>query len=315
MSVLDSVLAYKAKRDAEAAADVMAIPSAINTYTTSKQNAEDNLLKNLVTQATLAKTSYEIQDLASKAEARKNIPNMLSQFGIGPGQQQGDYGFTGATIDPESGDMKYNIGETPQAKDRRELAQEEAKINLKKKVPSAQQQQDLTEAKGAKSLLDQMEVDSKKLPSGYGAIWQNIGNFFTRGNSNPKLVTYNDTRPAAAVGLYRALTGDKRLSDADAKARALPLMWDSDEGDKVRTEKFSKLKRMAEARIKLVQEGKYTVDENGQYITPLTDLEEAAKSIDATTSNELPEGVTEDDIAYTMKKHKLSREEVLERLG
>lgn len=313
MSTLDAVLAYKAKKDAEAAADVMAIPSAINAYTTSRQKAQDNLLQNLVTQATLAKTGYEIQDLASKDEARKNLPKILEQFGMGG--QGGKFGFTGATVDPMTGELKYTIGETSEAKSARELKEKEAEINLKSKVPTAQQKADIAEARNAESLLSEMKKDAEKLPDSWAAIGSNMTNFFTRGKFNPKLVTYNDSRPAVAVGLYRTLTGDKRLSDSDAKSRALPLMWDSDEDRSVREEKFSKLGRMAKARLRLVERGDYTVDAQGQFITPLEAVEAEAEKVDATGAGVLPEGVTEDDIEYTMKKHKLTREQVLEKLN
>lgn len=35
---------------------------------------------------------------------------------------------------------------------------------------------------------------------------------------------YEDAKPGAAVSVYRAMTGDTRLSDADAQARALPFL-------------------------------------------------------------------------------------------
>lgn len=35
---------------------------------------------------------------------------------------------------------------------------------------------------------------------------------------------YEDAKPGAAVGAYRAITGDTRLSDSDAQQRALPFM-------------------------------------------------------------------------------------------
>jgi len=46
--------------------------------------------------------------------------------------------------------------------------------------------------------------------------------------------TYMDSLPAASVGVYRAVTGDNRLSDADAAARAKPLFWHPMEPSDVR---------------------------------------------------------------------------------
>jgi hypothetical protein len=39
-------------------------------------------------------------------------------------------------------------------------------------------------------------------------------------------VTYEELRPGIAAGLYRAVTGDDRISDTDAQMRALPFVPD-----------------------------------------------------------------------------------------
>lgn len=343
MSTLDAVLAYKARKEAQEALDVQAIPTAIATYSAAKESARKSALDELQLRVSGAAHGLSVDPRTGVIAKDTSLQSPLEQL-IEKGKAAeaaktlGDRGMYDSILGKSPSALPEGSPEVPSAlsgmvapeidpftgkptskglqqEQQNKLIALEQEQNVKKKVPTAQQKQDLTEAQGAESMLNQMKVDADKLPAGYGAIWQNIANFFTRGETNPGLVTYNDTRPAAAVGLYRTLTGDKRLSDADAKARALPLMWDSDEGESVREKKFAKLARMAKARLALVSKGQYTVDENGQYITPLADLEAAADNIDATQTEELPEGVTEDDIAFTMKKHKLSREEVLERLN
>ncbi len=55
---------------------------------------------------------------------------------------------------------------------------------------------------------------------------------------------YNSNRPALAVGIYRATTGDTRLSDSDAQARALPLVPSIGETAAVRAQKLQAIKRL-----------------------------------------------------------------------
>lgn len=62
----------------------------------------------------------------------------------------------------------------------------------------------------------------------------------TLGNvGSPDLRLYDQNRPAIAVSVYRALTGDTRLSDADAKARALPLLPIGGEPAEVQSRKLA----------------------------------------------------------------------------
>ena len=78
--------------------------------------------------------------------------------------------------------------------------------------------------------------------------------------------------PAFAAGLYRDLTGDKRLSDVDAQSRAMPLLWHPSEDEKIRKRSFADIKRALNARIKLIQEGRYTMSPEGDFITPLDEV-------------------------------------------
>lgn len=60
MGVLDSVLRYKEQKDAEAQADVSAIPQAVMLYQQAKQQQFDNQIKSLTMQANLAKSGFVI---------------------------------------------------------------------------------------------------------------------------------------------------------------------------------------------------------------------------------------------------------------
>jgi len=154
-----------------------------------------------------------------------------------------------------------------------DVAKQKAMQEVKSQVPTAKQREDLTKIEDAELNLKQLKADTEKLPSGYSGVFKNIQNFFTRGESNPELLTYNDQRPAIAVGLYRAFTGDTRLSDADAAARALPLIWDSDEGPSVRKTKFAKIEKLIQARKAKVRSGDYVATPEGDFVTPLETLD------------------------------------------
>jgi hypothetical protein len=59
---------------------------------------------------------------------------------------------------------------------------------------------------------------------------------------------YNDLKPSIATKIYKAATGDTRLSDADASARAYPLLPDLAEPVHVREAKLKNLEKMLSDR-------------------------------------------------------------------
>lgn len=60
MGVLDQVLAYKKQKDAEATADISAIPQAAMLYQQAKQQQFENQIKSLTAQAQIAKAGYKV---------------------------------------------------------------------------------------------------------------------------------------------------------------------------------------------------------------------------------------------------------------
>lgn len=101
MGALDALLRYKQQKDAEATADVSAIPQALMLYQQGKQQALDNTLKTLTLQGTLAKSgigigpnnqlvpddrfvdslkSLKAQDLLSKIKSRNSREDILNKF-------------------------------------------------------------------------------------------------------------------------------------------------------------------------------------------------------------------------------------------
>jgi hypothetical protein len=105
---------------------------------------------------------------------------------------------------------------------------------------------------------------------------------------------YDQNRPAVAVSLYRALTGDTRLSDADAKARALPLLPTGGEPKEVQQKKIKFLregiqrrKRVLAQVSEMAKNNDLTPDQiDAVRITPLPTMEgtaEEANEVDPTT--------------------------------
>lgn len=71
---------------------------------------------------------------------------------------------------------------------------------------------------------------------------------------NADNVTYEDLRPAYAAGLYKTLTNDRQISNADAAARALPITPAQIDAPNVRKAKTSIIRRSISIRRKLVSE-------------------------------------------------------------
>lgn len=140
MGALQDILEYKKMKDAEAQADIQAIPKGVAAFIDARNIAQksqlDQMLYNLqaqkfnldVQKAPLEtmKLQQDILESQSKIQARQNFPDVLKQFTGGTGSM----GITGATLD-EDGNLKYTIGETPQSKDARELANKEKEANIK----------------------------------------------------------------------------------------------------------------------------------------------------------------------------------------
>ena len=82
---------------------------------------------------------------------------------------------------------------------------------------------------------------------------KNLASKATLGNiGGTNLRLYDQNRPATAVSLYRALTGDTRLSDADAKARALPLLPSAGEPKAVQQKKIAFLREGIQRRKRVL---------------------------------------------------------------
>lgn len=105
---------------------------------------------------------------------------------------------------------------------------------------------------------------------------------------------YDQNRPATAVSLYRALTGDTRLSDADARARALPLLPTGGEPKEVQQKKIKFLREGIQRRKRVLAQVSEMAKNNDLTpeqldairVTPLPTMDgtvEEANEVDPTT--------------------------------
>jgi hypothetical protein len=156
------------------------------------------------------------------------------------------------------------------------MAQEKAKM------PTADMKNALTTTRQAKSLINSVVKQSESLEGGYAGAMQIGKAAINRGaGSSAKYRTYLSTMPATAVSIYRAVTGDTRLSDSDAQARAYPLLWHPNESVDVRKQKNDYIQSMVLAREALLSSGKFQSDKDGNAITDMGNVSAMAEKISA----------------------------------
>jgi hypothetical protein len=149
-------------------------------------------------------------------------------------------------------------------------------------MPTADMKNALTTTRQAKSLINSVVKQSESLEGGYKGAMEIGKAAINRGKGeSAKYRTYLSTMPATAVSIYRAVTGDTRLSDSDAQARAYPLLWHPNEDVDVRKQKNDYIQSMVLAREALLSSGKFQSDEKGNAITDLGSVSAMAERISA----------------------------------
>ncbi len=120
----------------------------------------------------------------------------------------------------------------------------------------------------------------KDIPGGIAGGAESLLSKATFGAIGGKAKQYNDIRPSIATKIYRAMTGDTRLSDADAASRAYPLLPSLAEPTNVREAKIVNLEKNLTERKKILSSGAGYKPLPGQ-LQPLTPP--------GTPTNETPE--------------------------
>lgn len=108
--------------------------------------------------------------------------------------------------------------------------------------------------KDVKDIDDQLQQLSdlrgllKSVPGGIQGGAESLASKLTLGAVGSEAKQYNDMKPAIATKIYRATTGDTRLSDADASARAYPLLPSLGEPENVRESKLANIENILKNR-------------------------------------------------------------------
>lgn len=200
--------------------------------------------------------------------------------------QQTNTGMPVFTFDPETGTL---VGvKTQEGKD----VKKGSKIIQNPNLPTADMRNAGVAATQARVLWEDLKSQSQGLKGGYAGMLEMGKAALNRGaGESGNYSLYTESLPSSAVALYRALTGDTRLSDADARARALPLLWNPSQDVTLRDKKNSFIDRMIDSRERLLNSGKY---DNG--VIPFEAIKkEAQKEPKKFTSDNLFEGLQTKD--------------------
>ena len=128
-------------------------------------------------------------------------------------------------------------------------------------------QRDLSRIASFEGSLNDLEALVKTVPKGRVKGWAaGAKSFLTGGGeglgldatSSRNILTYNQMRPGIAAGLYRAVTGDDRISDMDAAARALPFIPPLNIDSKAFEERLKLIKRAIQRRKQSIEEAAKT---------------------------------------------------------
>jgi hypothetical protein len=117
----------------------------------------------------------------------------------------------------------------------------------------AKNKADLNQIEQIQNNLVQAKGVLDKIPSGIAGGAEGLLSKTGLGFSDAS--TYERTKPALATSLYRAMTGDTRLSDSDAAARALPLLPSLHQNAEQRKQLFDFINKTIENRKQKLNEG------------------------------------------------------------
>jgi len=170
---------------------------------------------------TNALEAFILKDMFQKKNTESEVSNIQSRGGVEIGRKVGGRSFKF----PESGKF------------------------------TAEAQNSVNNIQAQLITLDNMESMASKIKGGRiaGSILGGKAELTGGAGDYALAKLYQDSLPAAAVGYYRAATGDKgQTSDKDAAQRALPLFWKINESDDLKPLKFSQMKQTLLKRLQQV---------------------------------------------------------------
>jgi len=165
---------------------------------------------------------------------------------------------------------------TPEQK----AAQEIATATAKSKIPTADMRNMVSSVDSQLQNMKALRKQTENLKGGYEGMWNRLVGVATRGKEQGDTIMYERKKPAYAAGLYRALTGDTRLSDQDAQTRAYPLLWDTGLDKSLQKPMFDDIENALMARKIMLTSGMGTPDpETGTLVTSLDETTALGKKI------------------------------------
>lgn len=311
MGILNDVLQYKARKDAEKEAQANAIPQALMAFQQAKQQSQDNLLKQLTVQATLAKSGLAIgQDgRLVKDDSLNNLTNKnvyaVDSFGnlksvgtVGSRDVVKQLPLDANAIKGRAEASRKAVTENPQLDD-----------STKKAIAAAQFINPRLD--NALKILDGIGKDNfEKLAT---QIQIGANNEFLVPNGSPleDLVAELNDSKITGFNIAGAAYTDTEKQTVEGGLNPIGKGFNRFKRDLVRNRDYfnSKIKAgtmgLEEARKLAKDKGVYSAGENKKSSSGKGVVEVGKQSSEMSY---------DEKIAYTMKKHNLSREEVLKRL-
>lgn len=323
--IISQVLNYKRQKEAEARADIDAIPQAINTFIMAQREAKKTALETLLAESTIAKNQSDI--LKSQRES-----SLLSGFFGGSqldqnGNISGPIQATEATV----GGVKFeNKALKNQAKQEEKNLEVDTAIKkdsltrfnkLDELIPLLdqfdQQLNSIPVDTGVKGKMQGIKLQVKgaigKDPFAAANISQvdatralaarafgDVGNLSQPEQENAKKFFALATDPAD-TRVLKAIGGLSLLKKKFTQTAQKAGLSDSD----LFKEKLSAIDERLQAKIAQAKELGIDSDRLAEFSGNPQKKQENVS---------LPEGITESDIQFTMKKHNLSRQQVLDRI-
>ncbi len=248
MGILSDVLRYKEYQDSQEAQAANAIPAAVNAFIQGRQQQIENQNSLLKTQIDAAKAGFRIENgqLVQDDSLLNRMGNSLYVLDA--------QGNIVNQMQLPKGAKTYRQGLTNEDVAERARTRADANYELAQKksiLPTAEMKNLRQQSINALASVESLEQLAAKIPGGYQGMVDLAKGTVSRGKTSPELRSYLKEVKAAAAQIYRAKTGDTRLSDEDAASRAYPLLWNPTEDESVKELSFKRLKEDIQTKISL----------------------------------------------------------------
>jgi hypothetical protein len=276
MGVLNDVLQWKKYKEEREAQTANAIPQAVASFIQGRQQQIDNQNSMLKTQIDAAKAGMRIENgqLVQDDSLLNRMGNSLYVLDA--------QGNIVNQMQMPKGAKTFRQGLTTEDIAERAKVKADASLDLaqrKSSLPTAEMKNLRQQSINALASVESLEQLAQKIPGGYQGMIDLAKGTVSRGKTSPELRSYLKEVKAAAAQIYRAKTGDTRLSDEDAASRAYPLLWNPTEDESVKELSFKRLKEDINTKIALYEDAFLTggQQETKQQSIPMPSRSKAPK--------------------------------------